>query len=213
VSAARRAADALTAAALAVGLVGAALWLWRPRIDVAPLRPQLPPPPAAARAAQPTEVGLAGRVVATNVFDASRSAPSVRWTPPDGELVTTGAALPPGLAPEPDVGPDPSPSLAALPAPAETTPPRTGAPVDAAVRARDRRVPALFGTVVSADGARALLRLDARISGAQLYPEGARAGGWRVVRVEPDRVVLDGPGGTVTLRMPRASTPRRTDVP
>ena len=211
-SAARRVADALTAGALAVGLVGAALWLWRPQIDVAPLRPQLPPL-VATPATAATDVGHAERVVATNPFDASRSAPSVRWTLPDGELVTTGAALPPGLAAlEPDVGFDPSPSLPALPEPEMA--PRTDTPqANTAVRARDRRVPALFGTVVSADGARALLRLDARIPGAQLYAEGARAGGWRVLRVEADRVVLDGPGGTVTLRMAHASAPGRTDLP
>ena len=212
-SAARRTADALTAGALVAGLVGAALWLWRPQVDVTQLRPQLPPPPAASSPAAPTDVGLAARALATNVFDASRSAPRVRWTPPDGEVVTTGAALPPGLAPEQGIGFDPSPSLPALAEPTPSTPGADVAPVDAATRARDRRVPALFGTVVSADGARALLRLDARIPGAQLYEEGARAGGWRVVRVEADRVLLDGPGGTVTLRMPHASTPRRTDVP
>jgi hypothetical protein len=213
VSAARRAAAALTGGALVVGLVGAALWLWPARVDVAPLRPQLPPPPAAVTPASPLDAGLAGRVVASNVFDVSRSAPRERWTPPDGELVTTGAALPSGRAPEPGAGFDPSPSLPAL---AEPTAPMRGAdapPVDAPARTRDRRVPALFGTVVSADGAHALLRLDARIPGAQLYPEGARAGGWRVVRVEADRVVLDGRGGTVTLRMPHASTPRPTDLP
>jgi hypothetical protein len=148
------------------------------------------------------------RVVATNVFGASRSAPRTRWTAPDAEAVTTGA-LPPGLALDPAVAYDPSPSLPALAEPVPVEPPRA----DAEARARDRRVPALFGTVVGADGARALLRLDARVPGAQLYAEGARAGGWRVVRVEADHVVLDGARGTVTLRMPRASAPRRTDVP
>ena len=211
-SAARRMADALTVGTLVVGLTGAALWLWRPTIDVVPLRPQLPPPVATSTAA-PTDVGLAGRVLATNVFDAARAAPSVRWTPPDGELVTTGAALPPGLAPEPSFGVDASASLPALAEPTAPMPNTDAPPMNAQVRARDRRVPALFGTVVSADGARALLRLDARIPGAQLYAEGGRAGGWRVVRVESDRVVLEGPGGAVTLRMPHASTPRQTDLP
>ena len=35
----RRLADALSVAALAIGAVGAALWLWPARVDVAPLRP------------------------------------------------------------------------------------------------------------------------------------------------------------------------------
>ena len=87
------------------------------------------------------------------------------------------------------------------------------APPAAPVRARDARVAALFGIVIGGEGARALLRLDARIPGAQLYAEGARAGGWRVVRVEADRVLLDGPGGTTTLRMSHASAPRPTPRP
>lgn len=65
------------------------------------------------------------------------------------------------------------------------------------------RVPALFGTVIGEDGARALLRLDPAIAGAQLYAEGAEAGGWRVARVEPGRVVLVGRKGRRELRLPR----------
>ncbi len=209
----RRLADALSVAALAIGVIGAALWLWPARVEVAPLRPAIASAPAGVAADAP-DPARALRVAESNPFAPTRSAPRARWVPPDalGPMadVTVSQAPPPGLLPDPGVD-----VPGALPALEPPTPAPAGAgedvPRDAAreatARARDRKVPALFGTVVGADGARALLRLDARVPGAQLYAEGAQAGGWRVQRVEADRVTLVGHGRTVTLRMPRAGVP------
>lgn len=216
-SAPRRVADALTAAALAIGAVGATLWLWPVRVDVAPLRPVVAPVSAAsAGPAGPADPGRALRVAESNPFAPSRRAPPARWVPPDalGPMAdVTVSQAPAGLLPDPTVDVPGAPT--ALPALEPPAPPSgiagEDAPRDAAreasARARDRKVPALFGTVIGADGPRALLRLDARVPGAQLYAEGAQAGGWRVQRVEADRVTLVGHGRTVTLRMPRPGAP------
>ncbi|GLC24165.1 hypothetical protein [Roseisolibacter agri] len=210
----RRLADALSVAALAIGAIGAALWLWPARVDVAPLRPVLASAPATGAGAEPPDPARALRVAESNPFAPTRTAPRARWVPPDalGPMadVTISQAPPPGLLPDPSV--DVPGTLPAL-EPPTPAPAAVGeeAPRDAAreatARARDRKVPALFGTVIGADGARALLRLDARVPGAQLYAEGAQAGGWRVQRVEADRVTLVGHGRTVTLRMPRPGVP------
>ncbi|MGZ8456493.1 MAG: hypothetical protein ACXW61_16740 [Gemmatirosa sp.] len=197
----RRVADALSAAALTIGAVGAALWLWPVTVQVVPLPPVVAPPPAAMTIAS-SDPARAARVAAANPFAPTRTAPRTRWVPPDalGPMAdVTVSQLPPGLLPDPTVD---------LPGGAQDAAP-TAAPAtgDAVAQARDRRVPALFGTVIGADGPRALLRLDPRIPGAQLYAEGAQAGGWRVQRVEADRVTLVGRGRTLTLRMPRASAP------
>lgn len=210
----RRVPDALTAVALAIGVAGAALWLWPVRVDVAPLRPVVAPMPSAgAGPAGPADPARALRVAESNPFAPSRRAPPARWVPPDalGPMAdVTVSQAPVGLLPDPTVD-----LPGALPALEPPTPAPVGAgedaPRDAAreasARARDRKVPALFGTVIGADGPRALLRLDARLPGAQLYAEGAQAGGWRVQRVEADRVTLVGRGRTVTLRMPRPGSP------
>jgi hypothetical protein len=199
----RRLADALTAGALAIGALGAALWVWPVRVDVAPLPPTIAPPPAATAASPPmADPARASRVAATNPFSPTRAAPRARWVPPEalGPMAdVTVSQLPPGLLPDPTVDlPGGAADVAPTPVPATR---------DEVAQARDRRVPALFGTVIGADGPRALLRLDARIPGAQLYAEGAQAGGWRVQRVEADRVTLVSRGRTLTLRMPRAAAP------
>ena len=209
----RRVADALTAAALGIGALGAALWLWPVHVDVAPLRPTVASAPAAGVAAGAPDPARALRVAQANPFAPTRSAPHARWVPPDalGPMAdVTVSQVPAGLLPDPTVElPGALPALeppAPTPASAGEDAPRDAAR-EASARARDRKVPALFGTVIGADGPRALLRLDARVPGAQLYAEGAQAGGWRVQRVESDRVTLVGHGRTVTLRMPRPGAP------
>ena len=204
-------------AALAIGVLGAARWLWPVRVDVAPLRPTIAAAPAGGAVATPPDPARALRVAEANPFAPTRTAPRARWVPPDalGPMAdVTVSQVPAGLLPDPTV--DVPGTLPALepPAPASETvgedapgDPARDAAREASARARDRKVPALFGTVIGADGPRALLRLDARVPGAQLYAEGAQAGGWRVQRVESDRVTLVGHGRTVTLRMPRPGVP------
>lgn len=181
-------ADALLALALAMAAVGAALLVWRPAPRVPELRPSVPPPPAPARAAPASaDAALEAAVVRGNLFSPARTPPRVRYLPPDAGGV--------GGAPEPFAEPTPG-------SPAEPPPPR--GPDDA---------PQFYGTVIGPppEGARALLRLDGRAPGARLYAEGEGAAGWRVVRVEPERVVLAGAGGRVTLRLPQPGARARAD--
>lgn len=220
----RRLADTLTGVALVVALAAATLWLWPVSVSVAPLLPTVAQAPASV-ASSPRDPSLGARIVETNVFSVTRRPPRTRWVAPDAGFATgdatlptatlSGAALLPGLAPDPTVPVDPWPTAP----PDEPSTPggerASGVPAtDPVVRARDVRVPALFGTVASADGVRALLRLDPRIPGAQLYAVGAEAGGWRVTRVESDRVVVtDRRGRATTLRLPRAAAPAATLPP
>jgi hypothetical protein len=114
-------------------------------------------------------------VVATNVFSAHRAPPRRRWVPPAPDT------LPPGLAPDPIAAAD----LRAT-APTGDGPPR------------------FYGTVIDPRGAAALLWLDPAVPGAQLYREGARAAGWRVMHIDAERVQLGAAGGQrVTLRLTR----------
>jgi hypothetical protein len=104
---------------------------------------------------------------------------------------------------------------------ATRTPPRTRyAPPDAAMPADAGAlvddpaeavveavpVPQLYGTVVGAAGATALIAVDPGAAAAQLYRVGDRAGGWRVVRIGDRSAVLEGPGGRVTLRLRRSES-------
>jgi hypothetical protein len=63
--------------------------------------------------------------------------------------------------------------------------------------------PVLFGTLVTAAGARALLQLDSSVPGGHLYGVGEGVAGYRVVSITPRAVVLSGPHGRVTLRLDR----------
>jgi hypothetical protein len=64
-------------------------------------------------------------------------------------------------------------------------------------------VPQLYGIVPDADGAAALLRLDASAPGALLYRVGDRGGRFRVEEIRDQSVVLIGPAGRVELRLAR----------
>jgi hypothetical protein len=184
-----RAADALLALAAALAAAGAALALWRPDPRVPDMPNAVPPaPPAAVAPVAPVaDAALEEAVARTNVFSASRTPPRVRYVPPEAGSEAGEVGMSPGAGLAPDVAAPPAS-------------PR--GPDDA---------PQFYGTVIGPGGARALLRLDDRVPGAQLYAAGERAGGWRVVRVEADRVVLAGGGGRVTLRLPRPGRPRAAD--
>ena len=124
---------------------------------------------------------LQDAVVRTNVFAATRTPPRVRWAPP-GDPDSAATIDPMALAPQP--------AQALRPARGPDDPPQ------------------FYGTIVGPDGPRALLRLDGRVPGAQLYAAGEGEGGWRVVRVEPERVVLTSAGERVTLHLPRPGARR-----
>lgn len=62
-------------------------------------------------------------------------------------------------------------------------------------------VPRLYGTILGPDGRAALMRLDPAMPGARLYREGEGAGGYRIVEIAAEAVVLSGPEGPVLLRL------------
>lgn len=69
-------------------------------------------------------------------------------------------------------------------------------------------IPALLGTVVGENGVvMALLHLNAADPGPRLYAVGARDGGYRVVSIAPRTVILSGPQGRVSLRLPDEERP------
>lgn len=62
--------------------------------------------------------------------------------------------------------------------------------------------PVLYGTIVGAGRALALLWLDSSQPAPALYAIGDRAAGYRVLAIAPGEVVLAGPGGRLVLRLP-----------
>lgn len=121
---------------------------------------------------------MASAIVAGNMFSHRRRPPSARYRP-----VSSTSPM--------DVGDEMAGGF-----PVETPP--MNEPVS--VVASDD-VPKLFGTMLSADGASALLRLDRRVAAPQLFREGDRAGGYRVVKISERAVTLAGTTGPLTLRL------------
>ena len=117
-------------------------------------------------------------MVARNVFSATRRAPSVRFTPP-------GA----------DVGVSSSISAPIMMITMSTDSMRVGtsAQVDAA--------PHLYGIVTEDGVRRALLLLSARGDVPRLFTVGDSSGGFRVVSIVADRVILASASGSRTLRL------------
>lgn len=68
-------------------------------------------------------------------------------------------------------------------------------------------VPALLGTVVGDGSVLALLHLSPADQGPRLYAVGERGGRYRVVSITPRAVILHGPQGRVTLRLPDEERP------
>ncbi len=162
----------LRAASVAVLTVAVSALLWRPSLDA-----ELPdeatgtltadsalafPPVSAVRA------GDAQRIVANNLFAASRRAPGRRYAPASDAAATPDATGDPGIVFDPLYSND---------------------------------APALLGTVIDALGARALVLAPAADSAARFYRVGERVGTYRVRRIEPGRVVLDGPAGRIVLEL------------
>jgi hypothetical protein len=134
--------------------------------------------PDSVRQAPAPDFGAAERVVRTDIFSARRSAPAKRYVFGD-------------TAQDADVTPTEMAST-----------PLAGEPVDsAAVSTATDAVPHLYGTMLGAGGASALLKLDASVSEPRLYRVGDRAGGYRVVEIGDRQVTLSGSGGRVVLRL------------
>jgi hypothetical protein len=166
----------LQAAALAFALVGVGFLLARPSSGIlaAPL-PMLTPSTTPALTPEATIAdSLSEQIVLANVFSPSRTAPLRRVYPPEFGGDSVNGML------------------------ADTA----EAPAADSVAAAAGAVPALLGTMVAADGARALLRLDASSPTPQLFSVGDRAGGYRVEAIAPREVTLVGRRGRVVLRLP-----------
>jgi hypothetical protein len=116
-------------------------------------------------------------VIAQNIFSATRRTPAQRWSPP---------------------------GLESAPPAAITTVPTTVSDVSVNMGEAPDPVPALYGTVVGEPQRRALLRLRATDLTPRLFAVGERHGGWQVVRIDSQRVVLRSAAGTRTLRLQRA---------
>ncbi|MEN9508500.1 MAG: hypothetical protein RLZZ621_1063, partial [Gemmatimonadota bacterium] len=166
-------------------LMFAAFWWNRaPRLDVDDAAPLLPVIPVdsvrtATAAVSPDGDSTVALIISNNIFSITRRPPATRFQlpPSDAESEVTPSAFA-----------DPTPGAM---------------PMDVSAVPSTENVPALFGTMRANGGAMALLRLDASQRTPQLYGEGDRAGGFRVVRIDTDAVVLSGPSGPVTLRLAR----------
>lgn len=160
-------------------LAAAALYVWPVHASI----PEAIAPANAVRSSEPQlrsfDDGDASVVVAANVLSASRRAPSVRYVSPELES---------------------SPSY---PLPSAFTP-STDTATAAAADGEDA-VPALYG-IVNLDGiSRALLRLAESDASPVLLREGDRRGSYRVVSIREREVIVAGPNGQRTLRLPKVS--------
>ncbi|MBC8087985.1 MAG: hypothetical protein H7Z40_12025 [Phycisphaerae bacterium] len=117
------------------------------------------------------------QVITANILSASRRAPERRYLSPS-LASETDFSMPAAFAPVTD-----STSAAAL------------------AQDSDDAVPALYGTV-NTDGVwRALLRLSGNDVNPSLFREGDKRGGYRVVSIRSNAVVVAGPAGQRTLRL------------
>jgi len=167
-----RATRILRVATATVIVLGAAALAWRPSLDAA-----LPDEATGAlvgdsvlpfSALPAARAGDAQRVIANNVFAASRRAPGRRYSPTQDVPTTSSGGGDASMTFEPPVAAD---------------------------------LPSLLGTVLDALGDRALMMLPSIDSSARFYRVGERVGAYRVRRIEPGRVVLDGPNGRVVLEL------------
>jgi len=162
--------------------------LWPVRVQVTPRPPVLPVVGAADTQRVRSDTLVGETIVDANIFSPTRQRPDSRTVPDVGTPMAD-----PGF--ETDFAIDDT--LPADPVVADSPAPRV-----------EDGVPRLYGVVHGAAGPQALLRLERARSGATLYREGDRAGGYRVRRIDADHVALDGPRGGLVLRlMPRRSTP------
>ena len=136
--------------------------------------------PDGVRPVSSADLDAADRVVRTDIFSSRRSAPAQRSIFGETE--------------QPDASPTDRTVAPAL----------AGEALDSttASTANDA-VPHLYGTMLGAGDATALLRLDARQSEPRLYRIGDSAAGYRVAEIADRSVTLVGRSGRMVLRLAR----------
>lgn len=173
-----RGRDRLATLTLAVLVL---LNIWPLGRDVRPVAPTIPvgqgATPPVLSDSQGTQ--LAAQIVDGNVFSATRRAPTVRFVPPGTEGTTV------------------QPS-----APAMTDGATPNADASASTDG-----PRLFGIIAQDGRRRALLQLPGTDSVPRLLDIGDRRGGYRVVSIADDRVVLATSTGSRTVRLVSRTVP------
>lgn len=193
--------------AVALGLCAALMWIRPPRVepDAGSVRdgmgvPRLAPLLASDSAAggRPTQAdATVQQIVDGNIFSPRRRPPDEPYTPMLSDDEETSEAVA-------DATDDMYGATDA------TGGDSTGAGwgADSRMSMADDVVPRLYGTMITPGNAAALLRLDSRLPTPQLYREGDRAGGFRVVRISEQAVTLAGSAGSITLRLPTSGKER-----
>jgi len=154
-------------------LTGVVALLWQPSLPRTGDVPMRVAPSARVAAGSVQETRAAEQVVNGNIFSSNRKPPAARYLPLSGEAEPTASA------------------------------PDADAARDTAGVAPEESVPHLYGTVLNATDASALLRLDPAIPEPRLYRVGDRAGGFRVVRIAEHEVTIEGRRGRIVLRLTR----------
>ena len=172
-----RTLDLLTGVSLFVAIV---LVVWPTRAVVQPIAPGVAATKVTATGTGAVpEPQLGAQIVDGNVFSATRRAPTVRFVPPGTE--------PAGTAPAASVMLD-------------------GRSDDGNITTVADR-PRLFGIVAQDGRRRALLQLPGADSVPRLFDIGDSRGGYRVVSISDDRVVLASSTGSRTLRLVSRTSP------
>jgi len=137
--------------------------------------------PDSVRPAASADASAADRVIRTDIFSPRRSAPPQRYVFGESAQESEGA-----------------------PADMTGAPALAGEALDSttASTANDA-VPHLYGTMLGAGDATALLRLDPRASEPRLYRIGDSAGGYRIAEIADRSVTLMGRSGRRVLRLAR----------
>ncbi len=183
-----RAYRVLDALAAVCGALTIVLVVMPASTAVAPATVHVPPPRGSA-VLPASRTGAAidslqREIVRTNLFSASRKAPTARFVAPGSELMSAPAV------------PAASNAGGAAFAPAE---------VDDG--------PRLFGIVSVGGALRALLQVRTSSEPPRLLGVGESFGGVRVVRITNDRVVISSSSGTRTLRLSRVVSDSSENVP
>lgn len=162
-----------------LGLIAAALIALMPtRIQVSSVAPRAKTSMAFPVGANNPQSADAATILAANILSGSRREPTVHYKSPDAEVMQ--AFTPQAVDVRSDLAVSDSSGTAGV-------------------------VPSLYGIVNNAGTWQALLRLSASDVSPTLLKEGDRRGAYRVVSIQPDRVIVAGPSGQRTLRLARTA--------